>query len=151
MQRSRRTNDPLALPTGIHGHSSEGRRWRDLVRNYSAQLGDRAYEAPVRALLSALVACTLRLEQLEEATARGEDTNADQLVHLAHTVRRLLSELGLAPALDGEAGHDLSSHLARRAAERSPVSSPQVAGTDVAADLRERLETTSPGQDEVVS
>jgi hypothetical protein len=94
------------------------------------------------------VTCQLQLERAESASARGESVDLNALVHLAHTVRRLLSELGLALAPDGDAGHDLSSHLARRAAERSPVSSLQPAGTDVAAALGERVGDNSDGQDE---
>jgi hypothetical protein len=116
------------------------------VRNYSARLGDRVHEEPVRALLAALVACQLRLEQLQGR----EDVNDDQLVHLAHTVRKLLQELGLAPLSDPDAkpAADLRSYIAS-GGERSPVSSSQSAGTDIAAAPRERVGDNSDGQDEI--
>ncbi|MCK1354642.1 hypothetical protein IVB56_27235 [Bradyrhizobium sp. CW7] len=114
--RAARTNDPLRLPDGMHGMSPQGRRWRDLVGFYTAQLGERSRQEQVRALLGSLISMTLISERLNDRVTRGEDVDPNHLIQLSQSILRLLNELGLngAPSKPDTEGPSLKDHIARR-------------------------------------
>ena len=95
LTRSRRTNDPLALPPGVRGTTAEGRRWLDLVAAYQEWLGARMRHEHVRALVASLVSLTLINERLNAEIARGESVDPNQVIQTAQTITRLLAALGL--------------------------------------------------------
>ena len=111
--RSARTNDPLALPSGVSGLTTEGRRWRDLVRDYGAQLGERMSREDVRALVGSLVSLTLISERLNAEVARGEPVDPNNVIQVSQTIVRLLNELGLRSAVQ-QPPPNLTAHIARR-------------------------------------
>ena len=93
--RSKKTNDVLALPPGLNGTTSAGRRWKDLVAAYQEQLGARMQREGVRALVSSLVSLTLINERLNAEVARGEPVDPNHVIQVSQTISKLLSELGL--------------------------------------------------------
>jgi len=115
--RAARTNDPLRLPDGMRGMSAQGRRWRDLVGFYAAQLGERIKQEQVRALVSSLVSMTLISERLNDRVTRGEEVDPNHLIQLSQSLLRLLSELGLgaAPHESDAPEPSLRDHITRRA------------------------------------
>lgn len=90
------TNGRL-LPRGIDGRSAEGRRWKDLYREFSAQTPAGAPSVAREARLRALVGVTVALERIGALQARGEPVDHAELVSLANSQGRLMQELGLAP------------------------------------------------------
>ena len=95
--RSKRTNDPLALPPSMDGpraQSSDSRRWLDLVAAYGAQLGpERMTQEQTRALLSNLIGLTL----ISERITGDLNTDPSHLIQLGQAISKLLGELGLRP------------------------------------------------------
>lgn len=98
----------------MNPRSSEGRRWRDLIRHYGSRLGpERLADEATRALLLNLVSLTLKLEthQLKPETQ----------LHFIQQQRTLMQDLGLSEP-KGEVRRatpdaDLTDYLAQR--ERS--------------------------------
>jgi hypothetical protein len=110
--RAARTNDPLALPKTLRGRgqSPQGRRWRDLARAYSAQLGpERMQREDVRARLRNLIWLTIELERLHD-TAVSDRPPIHTLLHMTQEQRVLLAELGLCDATRSDAPR-LSQYL----------------------------------------
>ena len=117
--RSARTNDPLALPRGLSGLTAEARRWRDLVRSYSDQLGERMRREDVRVLVGSLVSLSLISERLNDEVARGETVDPNHVIQVAQTIMRLLAELDIKPAAR-DTPPDLKAHIARRTGAEDP-------------------------------
>ena len=106
-----RTRDKVSngriLPTTVDLRSRGGRRFQFLVAAYSAELGGELSEAE-RSLVHQAVALQLEGEKLQERIVRGEDIDADQLIRISSTSKRLLSI------------------IASKAGKRNPAAGPSV-------------------------
>lgn len=91
--RAKLTNDPLKMP-GVSGHTTEGRRFRDLMLAYSGPLGGlEALGAADTALVREAVSKTLLSEAMAASLARGEAVDAEQAVRIGNTLSKLLRQL----------------------------------------------------------
>jgi hypothetical protein len=114
--------------------SSSARRFRDLVASYSSELGDQLSEAE-KSLIRQAVTLQLAAENMQERVVRGEPVDADQLIRVSSTSKRLL---GIIASHTGKrkpaAGPTLAEYLAARAqtADAQP---------DEAADAADEPET----------
>lgn len=90
------------LPRGVDARSSAGRRWKDLFRNFTAQLPGGAPTVGQEVRLRALVGVTVALEELTARQAAGKPVDHTELVALANSQGRMLSELGLVPKPEPE-------------------------------------------------
>jgi hypothetical protein len=74
--------------------SATGRRFRDLVESYAADLGGLPnLGAADQALVKEIAAKTIQSEQLAAALARGESVDTEQSVRIANVLNRLLGRL----------------------------------------------------------
>jgi hypothetical protein len=103
--RSKRSNDPLAMPVGLDPRSSEGRRWRDLALAYSAQLGERMKCDGVGTQLRSLLWLSLELDRMTADRLTGKPVPLHTVLHCAQEVRALLTALGLNDAHNGNANN----------------------------------------------
>src|SRR3712207_2332995 len=89
--RSKVTNGTRLLE-GIDGRSPSARRYRDLVENFSHDLGGMAQLSEAdRALVRQAASLTIRAEQLQAPIFRGEPVAPDELIRLTTTARRTLA------------------------------------------------------------
>ena len=94
--RAHRTNDPLGLPDGLHGQSPGARRWRDLCRAYSAQLGaERMRHESVIARVRTICWLTCEVERLQDDRMCNKPVPLHTLLHMTQELRVLIAELGL--------------------------------------------------------
>jgi len=84
------------------GRSSSARRFRDLVRAFSADLGGNLSEADM-ALIRTAAGLTLKSELLQNAMAAGDHVDSDELIRLASTSRRALAAVS-AKAIERQPG-----------------------------------------------
>jgi len=89
--RSAVTNGKKLLE-GIDGRSPAGRRYRDLIRAFEAEIGGPITEVE-RGLIRQAAALMLRSEQMQSDVVNGHAVNADELIRLAGTARRMLETL----------------------------------------------------------
>jgi hypothetical protein len=104
----------VPLPAKLDLTTSRGRRWRDLVMMWAAQLGEeKMRDETIKARLGSLVLITLRLEDLQEESVCGPSPrDSYELIHLAQEQRSILRELGLSTgAVDGSTQSDLHAYL----------------------------------------
>jgi hypothetical protein len=136
-----RTNNARALPTtrsrvsngtrlleNVDGRSSSARRFRDLTQAYSNELGGELSEAE-RSLVRQAVALQLQAERMQEAIVRGEPVDADQLIRVSSTSKRLL---GIIADKTGKrkpaAGPTLAEYLAAKQAQKAAETPESEAG-----------------------
>jgi hypothetical protein len=105
--RSKVTNGSL-LGYGFDMRSREGRRWRDIYRQYMEASGNRHEQ-----LCRGLASLVLRREQLDGAMARGEHVDADLLIKLSGEIRRTLTRLNINTA-DAQSTPTLDQYLATK-------------------------------------
>ena len=114
--RSRKTNGSAAFLGPVDGRSRPARRHRDLVRAFTDALGGReSLTTGQRVKVEQAAGLAVRAELLQAATARGEDVDNEDLVRVANTLRRELSDLGL-DRKASKAPTPLRERLARRTA-----------------------------------
>ena len=120
--RSAISNDVLKM-RGVDGRSRGGRRYRDLMRGYAAELGGlEKVSEPQRALCSQAATMTIQLEALQGQVVAGGAVDPEQLVRTANAQLRTLEALGLRkgngrPADGASALHTYLAQLANRDAE----------------------------------
>jgi hypothetical protein len=85
-----RVSNGRLLSPGIDLRSAGGRRFRFLVQSYAAELGGELTE-PERALVRQAVALQMQAEAMQEAIVAGEKVDADLLIRVSSTSKRLLS------------------------------------------------------------
>jgi hypothetical protein len=89
------------------------------VRAYEAELGGELSEAE-RSLVRQAVALQLQAERMQAAIVRGETVDADQLIRVSSTSKRLL---GIIASRTGKrkpaAGPTLAEYLAAKQAEKA--------------------------------
>jgi hypothetical protein len=116
--RSRITNRTRLLKN-VDGRSSRARRFRDLVNAYSVELGGELSEAE-RSLVRQAVALQLQAERMQEMIVRGgdgDDVDADQLIRVSSTSKRLLSVIAAKTGMRKPAGQTISELVASVASE----------------------------------
>jgi hypothetical protein len=98
---------------GVDGRSASARRFKDLVENFSRDLGgvDRLSEAE-QSLIRQAASLTMRGEQLQAAIVRGEAVDPDELIRLSNTARRCLEGIQRRE----QPKPSLAEHLAKRGA-----------------------------------
>ena len=93
--RSRITNHRTMWPK-LDGRSAEARRFRDLVRQFVADMGGIEDCSAVKlGLIRRLAAVTVMSEQIEARMANGDRVDVTTLCQLASTALRLSGRLGL--------------------------------------------------------
>ena len=91
--RSRMSNGSRLL-RGADGRTAEGRRYRDLVAAYAADLGGFAELSEAeRSLVREAASSALASEGLQAAVVRGEIVDIEQLVRLSNSTTRLVAKL----------------------------------------------------------
>jgi hypothetical protein len=114
------------LLENVAGRSSSARRFRDLTHAYSAELGGELSEAE-RSLARQVVALQLQAERMQEMIVGGENVDADQLIRISSTSKRLL---GIIASRTGKrkqpASLTLAEYLAAEQAEK-PAAEPEAA------------------------
>lgn len=112
--RSAVTNGTQMLQ-GIDGRSPEARRYRDLCREYIAELGgDQSVTEARRALVRQAAGVAVAAEQMQAKIVRGEDIDAEQLVRLSNLQSRLLRQLGIGGSKPAAKPKSLADYLAER-------------------------------------
>ena len=82
------------LLCGVDGRSAPARRYRDLVKAFTAELGgEDILTEPLRAMVRQAAAVTVESENLQSAIVRGENVDTEQLVRLSNVLSRLMNSL----------------------------------------------------------
>lgn len=104
------------LPRGVDARSAVGRRWKDLYRDFAAQLSTETPTVGQDARLRALVGVSMALETLTARQAAGKAVDHTELVALVNAQGRMMAELGLAPKSEPEPvrAPSLDEYLAQR-------------------------------------
>lgn len=105
------------LLQGVDGRSASARRFRDLVREFTAELGgDTIMTEPMRAMVRQASAVTVEAERMQATIIRGEPVDTEQLVRVTNTLSRIMNGLK-AKAKASKAGQrtDLSEYLRLKA------------------------------------
>lgn len=89
--RSSVTNRSQLLKN-VDGRSSSARRFKDLVRNFEAEVGGQI-TAVEHGLITQAASLQLRSEQLAADIVKGLEVDADALIRLTGTVRRILASI----------------------------------------------------------
>jgi hypothetical protein len=84
-----RTRSGLELPQGVDFRTRIGRRFRDLYEAYAAELGAPLSE-PEKAIVRQAVALQMQAEAMQQQILQGERVDADQLIRISSTSKRLL-------------------------------------------------------------
>ena len=114
--RSRKTNGSTAFLGKVDGRTAAARRYRDLVRAYTDELGGNL-SALQGIRVDHAAALTVRLEQLHTAIAAGgQDVSDEDLVRVSNALRRELSALGLVEQEGEPPKPNLKSYLEGRTA-----------------------------------
>lgn len=91
--RSAVTNGTRLL-SGVDGRSPLARRYRDLVREFTADLGgEESVTEPIRAMIRQAAAVTVEAERLQASIIREEVVDTEQLVRVTNTLTRLMNSL----------------------------------------------------------
>ena len=99
------------LLDGVDLRSSAGRRFRYLVKAYSDDLGGDLSEADL-GLVKQVVALQMRSETMQAAIVRGEAVDADQLIRITGTARRILGTMSTKAKANATQVSDLDRYLA---------------------------------------
>jgi hypothetical protein len=96
--RSAVTNGSRVL-SGIDGRSAMARRYRDLIVQYTNDLGgDARISEAQRQLLRRAAMLSLELEKAETETASGQQLDLTTYTKAVNTLRRVLQTLGIKAA-----------------------------------------------------
>jgi hypothetical protein len=87
------SNGSRLLP-GVDGRSASARRYRDLLKEFTAELGGEGIMTePMRALVRQAAAVTVEAEKMQAAIVRGDAVDTEQLVRVTNTLARLMNLL----------------------------------------------------------
>jgi hypothetical protein len=115
------TRSAVSNGTRLHAkadaRSASARRFRDLIRAYTDEVGSDLSESEL-ALVRQAAALTMRAEQMQADIVNGEPVDSDALIRIAGTAKRLLGAISAkASARKPNTTLTLADHLARRATE----------------------------------
>jgi hypothetical protein len=98
---------------GIDGRSTGARRFKDLIENFSRDMGgiDRLSKAE-QTLVRQAASLTMRGEQLQATIVKSEPVDPDELIRLSNTARRCLE----AVQRREQPKPSLAEHLAKKGA-----------------------------------
>jgi hypothetical protein len=119
--RSAVTNGKRTL-IGVKGSSKFGRRYRDLVDEFSAEVGGVLSQTDL-AMVKQAAALAIQGEVMQAAIINGEPINADDLIRLSSEVRRILDAIAekAGERKSAAAVPTIHDHAAKRAADRAKV------------------------------
>lgn len=92
--RSAVANGTRLFVEGLDGRTALARRYRDLVFEFAADLGDRPSEAQ-RQLIRRAASLSVWCEAVEVRLANGEEVDIGKLTTASNALRRILSDLGI--------------------------------------------------------
>jgi len=115
--RSAVTNGKRTL-IGVKGSSKFGRRYRDLIEEFSTEIGGDLTQSE-RAMVKQAAALAIKGEMMQAAIINGEPVDSDELIRLSSEVRRILDALKSGKRKPTAAPMGLHDIVARRAAERA--------------------------------
>lgn len=120
MRRGRNGRDSVSnrtrlLPRGVDMRTVAGRRFRHLVQQYSAELGQDLGEVD-QGMVRQAAAISVHAERLQAAIVAGQDVDADQVIRLSSECRRILASLRSKAPNGNPTGPSLAQYLAERAA-----------------------------------
>lgn len=99
----------IELPRDLDGRSSSARRFKQLCRSFSEELGAHDLSPVDRELIAQAAAMFLRADQIRaEILSKGKTVDADALIRLGSESRRVLGMLGLKSK---QSSGDLSAFL----------------------------------------
>jgi len=101
-----RTSSGLELPRGVDFRTRIGRRFRDLYTAYAAEFAAPLSE-PEKAIVRQAVALQMQAEAMQQQILQGERVDADQLIRISSTSKRLLSVIAGKAAKNKPQGQDL--------------------------------------------
>jgi hypothetical protein len=110
--RSRVTNGSRVL-IGIKGSSKYGRRFRDLIAAYTAEIGGVLTEFE-KAMVKQAAALAIQSEVLQAAVINGEAVDADNMIRISSEVRRILDALAEKASKRKPSTPTLTEYLANR-------------------------------------
>lgn len=113
--RSRASNTLHRLE-GVSGKSSAGRRFRDLVESFVANLGPAALTESEKAQVRTAAALTLRVEALQAQIGAGHQVDDEQMIRLVNSQGRALKGLERMARRKQAAKHPLADYLASKGA-----------------------------------
>lgn len=116
-RRERRTSAGIAMPR-VDMRTIHGRRFRNLVNAFAAELGNQLTEAD-KGLIGQIAAMQIKIEGQQAAIVEGRDVDADQVIRLSSEHRRLLSALRTKSARNKPAGPTIADYIARKVAEKA--------------------------------
>ncbi|WP_325630277.1 hypothetical protein [Bradyrhizobium sp.] len=117
--RSAVTNGKRTL-IGVRGASKFGRRYRDLIDLFSAEVAEvgGVLTETEAAMIKTAAALAIKGEQMQAAIINGDAINADDLIRLSSEVRRILAEIAGKAGKRKPTGPTLSQYLAEHEAEQ---------------------------------
>jgi trimethylamine:corrinoid methyltransferase-like protein len=80
--------------SGVDMRSAQARRFKDLVRAFTADLGGNLSTAET-AMVRQAAALTVRAEAIQAELVRGDKVSDEELVRITNAVQRILGELGV--------------------------------------------------------
>jgi hypothetical protein len=123
VERPRRTRAALSngslLPPGVDGRSSSARRWKDLVEEFSQELGGELSAAEV-ILVKQCALVALRVEQLQADAVSGAEINDSDIVRYSNATARLFTALAKQRASKPKSAvPSIAEHFAKKRAAAS--------------------------------
>jgi hypothetical protein len=120
--RSAISNDVLKL-RGVDGRSASGRRFRDLMRSFAAEIGDgiESLSEQQRAICGQAAMATIQIETLQSRVVSGDAVDPELIIRTGNVQLRALAALGLRkgskPADGASALQSYLQSIAQRDAE----------------------------------
>jgi hypothetical protein len=127
--RIRRTGTGTELPR-TDGRTLASRRFRQLCEAYEAEIGGQLTEVE-RGLVKQAAALTLQAETMQTDIINGQPIDADQLIRITGTARRILESIGARAAKNkpSDGASDLQNYLASRQPADEAEADDEVAAT----------------------
>jgi hypothetical protein len=110
--RSAVTNGKRVL-LGVNTSSKYGRRYRDLIAAYSAEIG-LPLGASETAMVKQAAALAVRPEMMQAQIVNGEQINPDDLIRICSEVRRILDAIAAKARERKPAKPTLADYIANR-------------------------------------
>ncbi len=95
--RSVVANGTRLFADGVDGRTATARRYRDLVEDFKADLGDHPSVAQMQ-LVRRAASLSVWCEEQEKRIAKGENIDIGPLTTAANSLRRILQDIGVKPA-----------------------------------------------------
>lgn len=130
--RSAVANQSRLFVEGLDGRSALARRYRDLVGQFTSDVGGNPAEAQKQVIRRA-ASLSVWCEAVEARLAAGEDIDIGPYTTACNSVRRLLLDIGL-QRVARDVSDDLYSYMREKAAERASGEPAVVEAAEPASD-----------------